>query len=1303
MNGIVECRFILCRMRAFVSNDFTRAVLLLVVCAAAGGGVEAAVTDLRLPSISTGGGTLAVRASFPSSPIDFRYGIEGGAPVVVYVPGGFEAGDLDSSQLQPLVDQGFVVLTFVFPGGPGSDGEYDDRGDLSQQGLRDVLRFATGEIRDSRYRTLSDIAGGRARTDLVGMYVSSNGGSIGIATLGRYGHEINPLAFIFSFESPTNDQVLATEIGQRDYDPDPGTDADGDGITYNDVVNGAVRAYGFPQIDVDYNRLAYDAAATMTLTSGTQTFQYTGLFYFDNNEDGVFNVSDPQRMVTDVNGNGAIDADEDYPMPGLTVIDTVSGQPKAVLSVAAAIAAASRNLASPWPSHYYPVHEVVRYWEIRDGTAWFAEAMANQPDLAGMSAFTFGDHVQTSKEYHHIHHYNDGFRFSDTLGRSHWFRLNPDRAYVEAVAGASVPEATDNDANAPVTPSQMQSLTEPEIAAVGGHVMVGACCEMADRCYYDRWENNLSAVITGPASPPTPHWMTFALNCHDFVNPADSAAAVRFFLDTLEAHGARGDLYITAPVLEAWETSAPALVARLRGGTHTVSYHVRPPHPVVFEPTNALLNSTPLADYERYRLDLRTGQVNTAASGGIYRVASVLAKTPSATGLNALTTQWMERFAAAMAARGCRVGVFDHGPVAGRSGFENLVQPREGLYPRPVDYFLERVDASGHPDTGGNFWWNLAADGTLSSPALAAAFQTDFLDASPGDERRPAFGLCAIHENNFYAEGTPWGPIYYNDAAMTQPKPPPYDLSTTAAWVTMRPEIEKTRIRQAFRALVAAATADSDTRVVTSRDIASHADAQFDERSILRQVEQHNEGGDFERPTPPVYAWQQGTTTTSPFGGTFAIEPAAAFAGTMGLRVTANPGAQYTVAQRVDIDKAHEYRFGAQVKGANVGAVRIALIPVTLHGSNLLPVAGGEAYSTPPLTGTFNWTAVTGVGYVTENFHFMLLQVEIENGGIVFVDDAFVRSAQDAPMAVPATVAKPVEFTVLVHSEDVPQLESDTEYFRAKTRLLQDLGDMFARHGAYLMVQPELELASGTQTVAGYSDFFRDLHDNRACRFSVHTHGPKGNPTLPEILDYVSYRRTYFESLGVAPVTDLNGNFDVDDHSVFRDVGFLSLSAFKNVFTQAGYRGRYFHPWQPSPGNPYGDEAGWATDDPSGLVVYIPGSCTEVTKHSERLRHRVWPGLTQALWNSELDRPTTWYFITHVDAFRSRTGLSYSQYMQSPEYQQDLQAYEDLFFDVLDPLAARGFIRLATLDEMREAFEAWEYPWTAARPRWPLY
>ena len=84
--------------------------------------------DIELPSLSTGSGsgTLAVRVQTPTAG-SARYA--DGAPVILWLPGGFELKGLEHA-LPPEADD-IVIVTFGFPGDPvpnaatSSDGEYD--------------------------------------------------------------------------------------------------------------------------------------------------------------------------------------------------------------------------------------------------------------------------------------------------------------------------------------------------------------------------------------------------------------------------------------------------------------------------------------------------------------------------------------------------------------------------------------------------------------------------------------------------------------------------------------------------------------------------------------------------------------------------------------------------------------------------------------------------------------------------------------------------------------------------------------------------------------------------------------------------------------------------------------------------------------------------------------------------------------------------------------------------------------------------------------------------------------------------
>ena len=410
---------------------------------------------------------------------------------------------------------------------------------------------------------------------------------------------------------------------------------------------------------------------------------------------------------------------------------------------------------------------------------------------------------------------------------------------------------------------------------------------MADRSFSNTWDVNLDRVLK-PAN--SSRYMSFVLNCHDWVNPALSAQTVNFFLDTLEQQGGKGEIYITSPLLRAWEASSPDLVNRLRAGSHTVSYHVRPPHPLTFGPTKDKLQAHPLADYETYHLVLETGDLDTSKLGGSLSVSQTFGRAPVATGINALSRELRNQFAGLMASKGTRVGVFDHGPVATLTGYENLLTPSFGIYPRPNDYFLERVDLDGHPDAGGNFWWNRVAEATLTPQQLAAAFRQDFLEARPTKVGQSIFGVCVIHENDFYVSGTPWGPVYFNDPQMNSPKAPPYDLSAKAAWVKDRTEAEQVQIREAFAALVAEAAKAPGTRIVTSLEISHLADQSFSPQSEPQKTAQWVKDPGLEETPAEAYAWQEAPSFGGPFGGSFSISTEAPQSGTYRALDPGRPG-----------------------------------------------------------------------------------------------------------------------------------------------------------------------------------------------------------------------------------------------------------------------------------------------------------------------------------------------------------------------------------------------------------------------------
>ncbi|MCD4749855.1 MAG: hypothetical protein K8R59_10825, partial [Thermoanaerobaculales bacterium] len=416
----------------------------------------------------------------------------------------------------------------------------------------------------------------------------------------------------------------------------------------------------------------------------------------------------------------------------------------------------------------------------------------------------------------------------------------------------------------------------------------------------------------------------------------------------------------------------------------------------------------------------------------------------------------------------------------------------------------------------------------------------------------------------------------------------------------------------------------------------------------------------------------------------------------LGMRLSANPGASYSIERRVDLNKGETYRFGGSLRGTGVGSVVLSLQPVEWQNDELVLV--GRSFLSEPLTGSFDWTPTESAAPLTSNHDFVMLRIRVEDGGTVDIDNIFVESTEASTMAFPAAVTETMMIGALIHVEDVAALTWDSDYFRAKIQVLDDLAEVFHRHQAVLTIQPEVEILEGLNVLE--PNFIRHLRTDYGCAFSVHTHGPKGpNPSIEEVLAYVRERKETLENMGAGHVDDLNGNFTAPDYSVFSSIGITSMTAFKNTTTQAGYDGRYFHPWRPSPGNPYTDEAAWAIDNPASRVVYVPGENTGITRYSDQLAMKALPGLSAALWNTDPEKPTTWYFVTHVDFFASKDGLSIAEYMQSATYSQDLAAYENLLSEVMDPLVQRDFIEWASPSRMRRAFE--EYAGVRPEPGGP--
>ncbi len=370
----------------------------------------------------------------------------------------------------------------------------------------------------------------------------------------------------------------------------------------------------------------------------------------------------------------------------------------------------------------------------------------------------------------------------------------------------------------------LTDVVDPLVAQ--GRVRWATFSEMADA--FIAWEQGhpgvdpRAAADTGPSEGAPDDecrgYMTFAINVHDFKNLDESADTLHHLIDIFERYGVRGDFYFTAPMVHFYEERRPDIIERLKDSAMTISYHVRPPHPLVAGFDGRLWGLSAeereqmLRDYETYRLDMTTGGLLRDEPGGYSYVKAVFGRAPVVASVP--SARWRDVALPLFAEMGARMTVIYH-----ETGTKPD-QPFEwthGLLIRPSDFSVTRWSVPGGPQDA--FWWN-----QLDTPYADAYNPRKRLQRLLNDwaHERPPFITALIHENNFYRRGaTPWAFVYYEDRQKTRPKSPPYDLNAPDASRPRTPENEE-QIWVAYEELVQYAA--EHLCVVTSEDIVEMAE-----------------------------------------------------------------------------------------------------------------------------------------------------------------------------------------------------------------------------------------------------------------------------------------------------------------------------------------------------------------------------------------------------------------------------------------------------------------------------------------------
>ncbi len=333
------------------------------------------------------------------------------------------------------------------------------------------------------------------------------------------------------------------------------------------------------------------------------------------------------------------------------------------------------------------------------------------------------------------------------------------------------------------------------------------------------------AQLSTATLPPgqTAGYLTFVVNVHDWTHPTESADILLQLIGLFEKYGVRGDFYFTAEITRQLAETRPDVIEHFKNSNMTLSYHVRPPHPLYtgFDDRlkgldDATLYQT-LLDYETYALDLTTGDLDRSRPGGYTYVAQVFGRKPAVAPTPSGDPRLKDAAQRVYAGLGAQMTLLYH-----EEGTK-VDQPFEyvnGLLVRPSDFSVTSIDGSD------NFWWNFMSKPDAAQYNPTVMLQTQLAEWESHAYGRPPFVTALIHENNFYRGGPEgWTSIYYTveNGKRGDPLSPPFDLSAPDP-SRPRTEADKAAIRAAYEELVAYAAAHLS--VVTSEDIVALAPAE---------------------------------------------------------------------------------------------------------------------------------------------------------------------------------------------------------------------------------------------------------------------------------------------------------------------------------------------------------------------------------------------------------------------------------------------------------------------------------------------
>lgn len=138
------------------------------------------------------------------------------------------------------------------------------------------------------------------------------------------------------------------------------------------------------------------------------------------------------------------------------------------------------------------------------------------------------------------------------------------------------------------------------------------------------------------------------------------------------------------------------------------------------------------------------------------------------------------------------------------------------------------------------------------------------------------------------------------------------------------------------------------------------------------------------------------------------------------------------------------------------------------------------------------------------------------------------------------------------------------------------------------------------------------------------------------------------------------------------------------------------HPWRPAGGTDGDDIEAFATHDPDGPVIFLPGGIVDPLAFANKKLIKDREGLEG--WLDVLEEA----LLMSLAAVRS-DRVNVFHFTVHPGFVDDPQApyemFADFLDDVVDPLVAAGRIQWATFSQMADAFEEWEADHPGVDPR----